>query len=132
MYRLLVGKLNFLAEDIVFEPCVSADGEPFEDAVNLLFKVCRFVKANLPYAHVLGDITKLGLHTAGLEKARPGLTSVFLHHAKKCGLDFYIATPERIPAYEEIPYRQCCLLEDVVLSRVPDAKKKLIAALKVS
>ena len=132
MYRLLVGKLNFLAEDIVFEPCVSADGVPFEDAVNLLFKVCRFVKANLPYAHVLGDITKLGLHTAGLEKARPGLTSVFLHHAKKCGLDFYIATPERIPAYEEIPYRQCCLLEDVVLSRVPDAKKKLIAALKVS
>jgi cobalamin-dependent methionine synthase I len=55
---------------------------------------------------------------------------VFLHHAKKAGLDFYIAKPEKIPAYEEIPYRMCCLLEDVVLSRVPDAKKKLAAALK--
>lgn len=130
MYRLLVGKLNFLAEDIVFEPCVEKDGKPQEDAVNLLFKVCRFVKANLPYAHILGDIKKLGLHTAGLEKAWPGLTSVILHHAKKCGLDFYIATPERIPVYEEIPYLQCCQLEDVVLSRAPDAKKKLAAALK--
>ena len=130
MYRLLVGKLNFLAEDIVFEPCVEHEGKPMDDAVSLLFKVCRYVKANLPYAHILGDVQKLGLHMSGLEKVKPGLTSVFLHHAKKAGLDFYIAKPEKIPAYEEIPYRMCCLFEDFVLSRVPDAKKKLAAALK--
>jgi len=130
MYRLLVGKLNFLAEDIVFEPCVeSAAGTPLPDSVNLLFKVCRFVKANLPYAHVLGDIKKLGLYAEGMEKAWPGLTSVFLHQAKKCGLDFYVATPGKVPAYEELPYRLCCILEDAVKSPAGDSVKKLKAAI---
>ena len=126
MYRLLVGKLNFLAEDIVFEPCVNDGEKPFEDAVNLLFKVSRFVKANLPYAHVLGDIDKLGLDFDD-EEIQAGLHSVFLHHAKKAGLDFAAVNAGLLPAYEEIPYRQCCALEDVVLSRVPDAMKKLRA-----
>ena len=121
MYRLLVGKLNFLAEDIVFEPNMPAD-----DPVNMLFKVCRYVKANLPYAHVLGDAAPLGL-TFDDEEIQAGLRSVFLHHAKKAGLDFVVMDAERFPAYEEIPYRLSCLLEDCVLSRTPDAKAKLLA-----
>lgn len=128
MYRLLVGKLNFLAEDIVFEPNVEIPDGP-DSAMNLLFKVCRFVKANLPYAHILCDVKKLGLYAEGLEKAWPGLMSVFLHYAKKSGLDFYIATPERIPVYEELPYRLCCLLEDVVKSPSQESLKKLRAAI---
>jgi len=126
MYRLLVGKLNFLAEDIVFEPNVRAsDGSKLAvDPVNLLFKVCRYVKANLPYAHVLGDSATLGL-TFDDEEIQAGLRSVFLHHARKCGLDFIVMEAERFPVYEEIPYRLSCVLEDVVLSRTPDAVKKL-------
>lgn len=131
MYRLLVGKLNFLAEDIVFEPNVlKPDGSPLaEDPVNLLFKVCRYVKANLPYAHVLGDVSTLGLAFDD-EEIQAGLRSVFLHHAKKADLDFIVMNVERFPVYEEIPYRLSCLLEDVVLSRTPDAKAKLIASTK--
>lgn len=119
MYRLLVGKLNFLAEDIVFEPNM-----PTEDPVNMLFKVCRYVKANLPYAHVLGDASMLGLAFDD-EEIQAGLRSVFLHHAKKADLDFIVMDAERFPVYEEIPYRLSCLLEDAVLSRTPDALKKL-------
>ena len=124
MYRLLVGKLNFLAEDIVFEPKM-----PAEDPVNMLFKVCRYVKANLPYAHVLGDASMLGLAFDD-EEIQAGLRSVFLHHAKKADLDFIVMDAERFPVYEEIPYRLSCLLEDAVLSRTPDAKAKLIASTK--
>ena len=128
MYRLLVGKLNFLAEDIVFEPNVAISGPV--DPVNMLFKACRFVKATLPYAHVLGDVTRLGFDGVEDKEIRRGLLSVFLHHAKKAGVDFVVANLEPIPAYEEIPYRQCCLLEDVILSRTPDAKKKLLSTAK--
>ena len=124
MYRLLVGKLNFLAEDIVFEPNMKFDDEVVSDPVNLLFKVCRYVKANLPYAHVLGDAALLGLDFDD-EEIKGGLYSVFLHHAKKSGLDFIVADEEAFPAYEEIPYRLSCLLEDFVLSRTPDAREKL-------
>ena len=126
MYRLLVGKLNFLAEDIVFEPnVIKADGSALAiDPVNMLFKVCRYVKANLPYAHVLGDFSMLGLAFDD-EEVQAGVRSVFLHHAKKCGLDFLVANDEPHPVYEEIPYRLSCLLEDAVLSRTADAMKKL-------
>lgn len=126
MYRLLVGKLNFLAEDIVFEPnVINADGSALAiDPVNMLFKVCRYVKANLPYAHVLGDFSMLGLAFDD-EEVQAGVRSVFLHHAKKCGLDFLVANDEPHPVYEEIPYRLSCLLEDAVLSRTADAMKKL-------
>ena len=128
MYRLLVGKLNFLAEDIVFEPNVKFDDglSPTGDSVNLLFKVCRYVKANLPYAHVLGDTAMLGLDFDD-EEIKAGLYSVFLHHAKKSGVDFVVSDEDDFPAYEEIPYRLCCLLEDCVLSRTPDAWEKLRA-----
>ena len=122
MYRLLIGKLNFQAEDIVFEPNTALNDI---DPVNLLFKACRFVKATLPYAHVLGDVSRLGLDFDGNDEIRKGLMSVFLHHAKKAGLDFVVGDAEALPAYEEIPYRPCCLLEDVVLSRAPDAREKL-------
>ena len=128
MYRLLIGKLNFQAEDIVFEPnVVKPDGGALAvDPVNLLFKVCRYVKANLPYAHVLGDFSMLGLAFDD-EEVQAGLRSVFLHHAKKCGLDFIVMEAERFPVYEEIPYRLSCLLEDCVLSRTADARQKLNA-----
>ena len=128
MYRLLIGKLNFQAEDIVFEPnVVKPDGGALAvDPVNLLFKVCRYVKANLPYAHVLGDFSMLGLAFYD-EEVQAGLRSVFLHHAKKCGLDFIVMEAERFPVYEEIPYRLSCLLEDCVLSRTADARQKLNA-----
>lgn len=126
MYRLLVGKLNFLAEDIVFEPnVINADGSALAiDPVNMLFKVCRYVKANLPYAHVLGDFSMLGLAFDD-EEVQAGVRSVFLHHAKKCSLDFLVANDEPHPVYEEIPYRLSCLLEDAVLSRTADAMTKL-------
>ena len=128
MYRLLIGKLNFQAEDIVFEPnVVKPDGGALAvDPVNLLFKVCRYVKANLPYAHVLGDSALLGIAFDD-EEVQAGLRSVFLHHAKKCGLDFIVMEAERFPVYEEIPYRLSCLLEDCVLSRTADARQKLNA-----
>lgn len=128
MYRLLVGKLNFLAEDIVFEPNMRApDGSELSvDPVNMLFKVCRYVKANLPYAHMLGDVSMLGLAYDD-EEVQAGVRSVFLHHAKKCGLDFIVANDEPHPVYEEIPYRLSCLLEDAVLLRTADARQKLNA-----
>ena len=88
-------------------------------------RICKFVKVNLPYAHILCDISKIGRLFEGDDSLRGVFHSVFLHHARKAGLDFVLVDSKLEPAYDEIPYRLCCLVENLMFNRESDAMEKL-------
>lgn len=125
MYSLLVGRLNFPTEDILFEPTLLPVGSGHGACVEDFFRICSLVKEKLPYSHVLGDVRKVSSAFAGDEEVRNALHSVFLHHVRKARLDFALVDVESLPVYEEIPYRFCRLLEEVLFDRSADSVEKL-------
>ena len=125
MYRLLIGKLAFHAEDILFEPNMPASDMDLASGIDTFFRICKFVKVNLPYAHVLCDIYKVGRLFEGDDSLRGVFHSVFLHHARKAGLDFVLTDAVAAPAYESLSYKLCCLVENVMFNRESDAIEKL-------
>ena len=128
-YKLLTKKLNFPAEDIIFDPNVLAIATGMEEhnnyAVNFI-EATRWIKANLPYAKVSGGISNLSFSFRGIDRVREAIHSVFLFHAIKAGLDMGIVNPGMLQVYSEIPQDLLQLTEDIVLNRRRDGTERLI------
>ena len=129
MYRLLVGRLDFLPEDILFDPNIYPLGAAIEncpDAAKDFMEVCRYVKENLPHAHVVGDLSFLSLAFRGNRNLQESMQAVFLYHAQRAGMDFGIMESPALPAYEEVPFELRRLLEDLIFNREPSAIGNLL------
>ena len=128
-YRLLVDKLGFPPEDIIFDPNVLAVATGIEEhnnyAVNFL-RATEWIKQNLPYARVSGGISNLSFAFRGTDKVREAMQSVFLFHAIKAGLDMGIVNPGMLQVYTEIQPDLLHLTEDVVLNRRKDSTERLV------
>ncbi len=128
-YRLLVDKLNFPPEDIIFDPNVLAIATGIEEhnnyAVNFL-RATEWIKENLPYTKVSGGISNLSFSFRGTDKVREAIHSVFLFHAIKAGLDMGIVNPGMLQVYSEIDPVLLQLSEDVVLNRRKDGTERLV------
>ena len=128
-YRLLVDKLAFPPEDIIFDPNVLAIATGIEEhnnyAVNFI-KAAEWIKKNLPYAKVSGGISNLSFSFRGIDRVREAMHSVFLFHAIKAGLDMGIVNPGMLQVYSEIQPDLLHLSEDVILNRRKDATERLV------
>ena len=128
-YRLLTERINFPAEDIIFDPNVLAVATGIEEHSNYavdFIKTVAWIKENLPYAKVSGGISNLSFSFRGMDRIREAMHSVFLFHAIKAGLDMGIVNPGMLQVYSEIPEDLLTLVEDVVLNRRKDATERLI------
>ncbi|MGE5418974.1 MAG: methionine synthase [Chloroflexota bacterium] len=128
-YRLLLDKIGFPPEDIIFDPNVLAVATGIEEhnnyAVNFI-QATKWIKQNLPYSKVSGGISNLSFSFRGIDKVREAMHSVFLYHAIKAGLDMAIVNPGMLQVYSEIPEDLLKLTEDVVLNRRKDATERLV------
>lgn len=128
-YKLLVEKLGFPPEDLIFDPNVLAIATGIEEhnnyAVNFI-RAAEWIKKNLPYAKVSGGISNLSFSFRGIDKVREAMHSVFLYHAIKNGLDMGIVNPGMLQVYSEIPSDLLQLTEDIVLNRRKDATERLV------
>jgi 5-methyltetrahydrofolate--homocysteine methyltransferase len=128
-YHLLVDKLDFPPEDIIFDPNVLAIATGIEEhnnyAVDFL-KTTEWIKQNLPYARVSGGISNLSFSFRGTDKVREAIHSVFLFHAIKAGLDMGIVNPGMLQVYTEIQPDLLHLVEDVVMNRRKDSTERLV------
>lgn len=128
-YRLLVDKIGFPPEDIIFDPNVLAIATGIEEhnnyAVNFI-RSTEWIKKNLPHAKISGGISNLSFSFRGTDKVREAIHSVFLYHAIKAGLDMGIVNPGMLQVYTEIPADLLLLTEDVVLNRRKDATERLV------
>ncbi|EKD30861.1 MAG: hypothetical protein ACD_77C00465G0001, partial [uncultured bacterium] len=128
-YRLLVDRLNFPPEDIIFDPNVLAIATGIEEHNNYavdFIKTTEWIKQSLPYAKVSGGISNLSFSFRGMDRVREAIHSVFLYHAIKAGLDMGIVNPGMLQVYTEIPADLLHLVEDVVLNRRKDGTERLV------
>ncbi|HZR59444.1 MAG TPA: methionine synthase [Xanthobacteraceae bacterium] len=129
-YDILINKVGFPPQDIIIDPNIFAIATGMEEhnGYGVAFiEGARWIKQNLPHAHVSGGISNLSFSFRGNESVREAMHSVFLYHAIAAGMDMGIVNAGQIAVYDELDpeLREAC--EDVVLNRRADAAERLLA-----
>ena len=128
-YNILVDEVGFLPQDIIFDPNVFpvATGmkEHENNAVDF-FKATRWIRENLPGAHVSGGVSNVSFSFRGNNTVREAMHSAFLYHAINEGMDMGIVNPSMLEVYDEIPKDLLNKVEDVLLNRYPNATESLL------
>jgi 5-methyltetrahydrofolate--homocysteine methyltransferase len=128
-YDLLVQKVGFPPQDIIFDPNVLTVGTGMEEHANYavdFIRATKWIKENLPLAKVSGGISNVSFSFRGNNAVREAMHSAFLYHAIKAGLDMGIVNAGMLAVYEEVPKELLELVEDVLLNRRSDATERLI------
>ena len=128
-YDLLTKKLDFNPCDIFFDPNVLSIGTGIAEHANYakdFIETCKFIKANLPYSHIVGGISNLSFAFKGNNAIRESMHSCFLYHAVKAGMDFGIVNAGALPIYDDIPVAERDLIEDLIFNRQADATDRLL------
>ncbi|QDM18516.1 methionine synthase [Tardiphaga sp. vice352] len=128
-YDILVNDLDFPPEDIIFDPNIFAIATGLEEHNNYgvdFIEATRWIRQNLPHAHISGGVSNLSFSFRGNEPVREAMHSVFLYHAIKAGMDMGIVNAGQMIVYDDIDpeLRQTC--EDVILNRDPGASERLL------
>ncbi len=130
-YEILVNEVGFPPEDIIFDPNVFAVATGIEEHDNYgvdFIEATRFIRENLPHAHVSGGVSNLSFSFRGNEPVREAMHSVFLYHAIKVGMDMGIVNAGQLAVYDDLDPELRDLAEDVVLNRRSDATDRLLEA----
>lgn len=128
-YDILVNRLNFPAEDIIFDlnifPVATGMDEHRRNAVDFI-EATRWVRQNLPYASVSGGVSNVSFSFRGNDTVREAMHSVFLYHAIQAGMNMGIVNPAMLEVYDEINKELLELVEDVILDKREDATERLL------
>src|SRR5580692_1955818 len=128
-YRILVDRVGFPPQDIIFDPNVLTVGTGIEEHNNYavdFIEATRWIKANLPHAKVSGGVSNVSFSFRGNNIVREAMHSAFLFHAIRAGMDMGIVNAGMLEVYEEIEPELKVLVEDVLLNRRPDATERLV------
>ena len=128
-YDILVNKVNFPPQDIIFDPNIFPVATGMEEhrlnAVDF-FNSTKWIKENLPYAKVSGGVSNVSFSFRGNDHVREAIHSAFLFHAIKHGMDMGIVNPAQLEVYDNIEKTLLELVEDVLLNRRDDATERLV------
>lgn len=128
-YRLLREKINFPADDIIFDPNIFPVATGIEEhRRNALdfFQATQWIKENLPGAKVSGGVSNVSFSFRGNQLVREAMHAAFLYHGIQHGMDMGIVNPTMLEVYEEIPKDLLERVEDVLLDRRDDATERLL------
>ncbi|MDO5707226.1 MAG: methionine synthase [Andreesenia angusta] len=128
-YDILVNKVNFPKENIVFDPNILAIATGMEEHDNYavdFIKATKWIKDNLPGAKISGGLSNLSFSFRGNNIIREAMHSVFLYHAIEAGMDMAILNPGMIQIYDEIDPELLEKVEAVVLNKHSGAAEELI------
>jgi 5-methyltetrahydrofolate--homocysteine methyltransferase len=128
-YEILVNKVGFPPEDIIFDlnifPVATGIEEHRINAVSF-FEATKWVRENLPHAHVSGGVSNVSFSFRGNDRVREAIHSAFLYHARLAGMDMGIVNPAMLEVYDDIPQDLLKAVEDVLLNRTDDATEVLL------
>lgn len=128
-YRILVDQVKFPAQDIIFDPNIFPVATSIEEHKNYavdFFRAAKWIRENLPGAHVSGGVSNVSFSFRGNQSVREAMHSAFLYHAIKSGMDMGIVNPTMLEVYDEIPKDLLERVEDVLLNRRDDATERLL------
>ncbi len=128
-YRILVDKVHFPAQDIIFDPNILTVATGIEEHNNYavdFINATRWIKANLPLAKVSGGVSNISFSFRGNELVREAMHTAFLYHAVKAGMDMGIVNAGQLGIYDDIPADLMERCEDVLLNRRADSTDRLV------
>ncbi|MEQ8361438.1 MAG: methionine synthase [Cyclobacteriaceae bacterium] len=128
-YRILVDQIKFPPSDIIFDPNIFPVATGIDEHRNYavdFFRATKWIKENLPGAHVSGGVSNVSFSFRGNQLVREAMHSAFLYHAIKNGMDMGIVNPTMLEVYDEIPKDLLERVEDVLLNRREDATERLL------
>ncbi|MDQ3191846.1 MAG: methionine synthase [Bacteroidota bacterium] len=128
-YCILVDKLSFPPQDIIFDPNIFPVATGMDEhKLNALdfFNATKWIKQNLPFAKVSGGVSNVSFSFRGNDLVREAIHSAFLFHAINAGMDMGIVNPGMLQVYDQVPKELLELVEDVLLNRKEDATETLV------
>jgi 5-methyltetrahydrofolate--homocysteine methyltransferase len=128
-YDILVDRIGFPPEDIIFDPNIFAVATGIAEHDNYavdFFEATARIRAELPHCHVSGGVSNVSFSFRGNNPVRAAMHAVFLYHGIRAGMDMGIVNAGDIPVYDEIPAELRERVEDVILNRRPDATERLV------
>jgi len=128
-YRVLVDKVGFASEDIIFDlnifPVATGMEEHRKNAIDFI-EATRWVRENLPNVSVSGGVSNVSFSFRGNNTVREAMHSVFLYYAIQAGMNIGIVNPSMLEVYDNIPKDLLAHIEDVILDRRADATERLL------
>ena len=129
-YDILVNKVNFPPEEIIFDPNILTIATGIEEhnryAVDFI-SATRRIKEVCPHCKISGGVSNLSFGFRGVDVIREAMHSVFLYHAVQNGMDMGIVNAGMLQVYDDIPKDLLALVEDVVqCNNQPEATEKLL------
>jgi 5-methyltetrahydrofolate--homocysteine methyltransferase len=128
-YDILVDEVKFAPEDIIFDPNIFPVATGIEEHRNYaidFFRATKWIRENLPNAHVSGGVSNVSFSFRGNQKVREAMHTAFLYHAIKAGMDMGIVNPAMLEVYDDIDKNLLERVEDVLLNRRDDATERLL------
>ncbi len=128
-YDILVDEVKFPPQDIIFDPNIFPVATGIEEHRNYaldFFKAAKWIRTNLPHAHVSGGVSNVSFSFRGNQKVREAMHSAFLYHAIQNGMDMGIVNPTMLEVYSNIDKDLLDRVEDVLLNRREDATERLL------
>src|SRR6195952_3593730 len=128
-YDLLIEKVDFPPEDIIFDPNIFAIATGIEEHNNYavdFINATRWIKENLPHAKISGGVSNVSFSFRGNDPAREAIHTVFLYPAIKAGMTMGIVNAGMVGVYDELAPELRERVEDVVLNRREDSTERMI------
>ncbi|MDG1024094.1 MAG: methionine synthase [Flavobacteriaceae bacterium] len=128
-YDILVEKVHFAPEDIIFDPNIFPVATGMEEhrknAVDF-FHATQWIREHLPHASVSGGVSNVSFSFRGNNTVREAMHASFLYHAIQHGMNMGIVNPSMLEVYDEVPKELMVHVEDVLLDRREDATERLL------
>jgi 5-methyltetrahydrofolate--homocysteine methyltransferase len=128
-YNILVNKVGFPPEDIIFDPNIFAIATGIEEHNNYavdFINATSWIKSSLPFAKISGGVSNVSFSFRGNEPVREAIHTVFLYHAIQAGMNMGIVNAGQLGVFQEIAKELRDAVEDVVLNRSADSGEKLV------
>ncbi|QDV16043.1 Methionine synthase [Gimesia panareensis] len=129
-YRLLLDKLDFAPQDIIFDPNIFAVATGIEEHNNYavdFIEATAWIHENLPHVSISGGVSNVSFSFRGNNPVREAIHSVFLYHAIRAGMNMGIVNASQLAVYDDLPAELKEKVEDVILNRTPDGTEALLA-----
>ncbi len=128
-YRILVDVVGFAKDDIIFDPNIFPVATGMEEHNNNaldFFNATKWIRENLPGAHVSGGVSNVSFSFRGNNVVREAMHAAFLYHAIQNGMDMGIVNPSMLEVYDDVDKELMEYVEDVLLNRRDDATERLL------
>src|SRR5215467_13428965 len=128
-YDILVNRIGFPPEDIIFDPnifAVATGLEEHNEYGKAFIEAAEVIRRENPHCHISGGVSNFSFSFRGNEKVREAMHSVFLFHAIRAGMDMGIVNAGQLSVYQDIPTPLREGIEDVLFNRRADATERLL------